>query len=93
MVNKCANPDCHKALRYLRDGVVYLFSNFSGKESHSDEKSAQLMEHFWLCGRCSSKWILKLDSKNTIQMLEKSTRKKYLPATEANLSVPYARSR
>ena len=95
MVNKCANPDCRKALRYLRDGVVYLFSNSSRKDSNlnNDPGAPQFMEHFWLCGTCSSKWILKLDRKNSIQMIEKSSRKKYLPATEANLPLPYARSR
>ena len=89
MVNKCANPECRKVLRYLRDGIVYLFSS----SSRQDSSSTQSMEHFWLCGTCSSKWILKMDRNNTIQLTEKRSRKKYLPATEANAALPYARSR
>ena len=93
MVNKCANPECRKVLQYLRDGVVYLFSNSNRKGSDTDAGIAQRMEHFWLCGTCSSKWILKVDRRNNVQMIEKSNRKKYLPATETKLPLPYAQSR
>src|SRR5437870_13101426 len=46
MVSHCANPDCRRELRYLRDGRIYTFAISAGNGSKS-------LEHFWLCGECS----------------------------------------
>jgi hypothetical protein len=46
MVSQCANPDCRRELRYLRDGKIYAFAVSTGNGSES-------LEHFWLCGECS----------------------------------------
>jgi hypothetical protein len=89
MVNKCANPECRKTLRYLRDGIVYLFS--SRKDSEIGSNVPNSMEHFWLCGVCAQKWILKTDSKNGVQLIPKPRRKTHVPATEANAVFPYSR--
>src|SRR5712672_992897 len=50
MVSQCANPDCRRELRYLRDGRIYGFAMSAGNGSKS-------LEHFWLCGECSKKWV------------------------------------
>ena len=50
MVSQCANPDCARELRYLRDGRVYLFV--------LSTKTGKRLEYFWLCGECSRTMIL-----------------------------------
>lgn len=45
MVNCCANPDCGRELRYLREGKVYVFAL-------SRVTGSKRLEHFWLCGEC-----------------------------------------
>jgi len=51
MVSRCANPDCGRELRYLRDGRIYLFSLPA-------QTGGKRLEHFWLCGECSRNMIL-----------------------------------
>ena len=51
MVSQCANPDCQRELRYLRDGKIYAFAMSTGNGSKS-------LEHFWLCGECSKSMTL-----------------------------------
>src|ERR1700676_4777351 len=51
MVSQCANPDCRRELRYLRDGKIYIFAMSTGNGSKS-------LEHFWLCGECSKSMTL-----------------------------------
>jgi hypothetical protein len=54
MVSQCVNPKCGKSLHYLRDGKIFLLN------VRSDEGSnVSRMEHFWLCGECSVKYIVK----------------------------------
>jgi hypothetical protein len=51
MVSQCANPDCRRELRYVRDGKIYAFAVSTGNGSKS-------LEHFWPCGECSKKMTL-----------------------------------
>jgi hypothetical protein len=51
MVSYCANPDCRRELRYLRDGKIYQFVL-------SSKTGSKRLEHFWLCGECSKTMIL-----------------------------------
>lgn len=51
MIGQCANPNCKRELRYLREGKVYAF------ELSTETKNTRL-EHFWLCGECSKRMIL-----------------------------------
>jgi len=48
MINVCYNSECKKELRYLRDGRVVRIIHGNGDEAR--------LEHFWLCGPCSSKY-------------------------------------
>lgn len=49
MVKNCANPNCGKPLRYLREGRIFVFETKDGDTNGSVRR----MEHFWLCGACS----------------------------------------
>jgi hypothetical protein len=49
MVKQCANPNCGKPLRYLREGRIFVFET----QDNDGNASIRRMEHFWLCGTCS----------------------------------------
>jgi hypothetical protein len=51
VVSQCANPNCQRKFRYLRDGKVYLFAR-------SATTGRKRLEHFWLCGECSERMYL-----------------------------------
>jgi hypothetical protein len=53
MVSQCVNPQCGKPLHYLRDGKVFLL------EVQTDQRDTARMEHFWLCGECSAKFVVR----------------------------------
>jgi hypothetical protein len=44
MIDRCFNPACGIAMRYLRDGRVVRVTRDKGGESS--------IEHHWLCGLC-----------------------------------------
>jgi hypothetical protein len=61
MVSQCVNPQCGKPLHYLRDGKIFLLE-VPVDNAHDSTESAQLtakMEHFWLCGECSPKFVVR----------------------------------
>jgi hypothetical protein len=90
MVNTCANPECRKTLRYLRDGIVYLFSSKSTYSHPGAIADAALpKEHFWLCGACAETWALKTDRKGSVQMIPRAKRRKHLPDTDTGRALPY----
>jgi len=60
MVSQCANPDCRRELRYLRDGKVYRFVL-------STKTGSKRLEHFWLCGECSKSMILTCVNKSEVK--------------------------
>ncbi|HEV2961826.1 MAG TPA: hypothetical protein VG649_08395 [Candidatus Angelobacter sp.] len=51
MISQCANPECNRELRYLRDGKIYPFDL-------SAKAGGKRREHFWLCGECSKCMVL-----------------------------------
>ena len=51
MIGLCANPNCKRELRYLREGKVYAFQL-------STETNNTRLKHFWLCRECSKRMIL-----------------------------------
>ena len=65
MVSQCANPECGRKLRYLRDGKIYSFilSAMAG---------GKRQEFFWLCGECSSKMILTCVNGSTVKITARS---------------------
>jgi len=52
MLDQCANPQCAKPLRYLREGRIFVFDSLSSTPDGSP-KRAHRLEHYWLCGECS----------------------------------------
>lgn len=54
MVKHCANPNCGKPLRYLREGRIFVFET----KDNDNGGSVRHMEHFWLCGACSRTYRL-----------------------------------
>jgi hypothetical protein len=68
MLSKCANPDCTKTLRYLREGKVF-------KIDSAGKKTPRKVEHFWLCGDCSRTMTLIDDRGSGMQILKKVLRK------------------
>jgi hypothetical protein len=52
MLEKCSNPDCDLPFDY-REGRLIRFSP-------TDTKSPgqyRCVEHFWLCGKCSERYV------------------------------------
>jgi hypothetical protein len=68
MLSKCANPDCTKTLRYLREGKVF-------KIDSAGKKAPRKVEHFWLCGDCSRTMTLVPDRLNGMHISKKVLRK------------------
>ena len=57
MLDHCANPQCAKPLRYLRDGRIFVFQVVTPSLDGSG-KRAHRLEHYWLCGTCSRTLLL-----------------------------------
>jgi hypothetical protein len=72
MLSKCANPDCTSTLHYLREGKVFKVESEAGIFLLDGTKPARKVEHFWLCGNCSSTMTLTYDKVRGVQMTKKS---------------------
>ena len=44
MIDRCFNPSCRRALKYLRDGRIVRVLREKGDHTS--------VEHYWLCGPC-----------------------------------------
>lgn len=77
MLAKCANPSCSTPLLYLREGKIFMIEGPrqpSVMNSPSTPKSANRVEHFWLCGPCSSQMTVTSDRRHGVQVVPKSVR-------------------
>jgi hypothetical protein len=58
MIAKCANPVCSTAFHYLREGKIFRMefdpSGSPLKPKLAGSKPVRKIEHFWLCGACST---------------------------------------
>ncbi|MFZ0631278.1 MAG: hypothetical protein WA399_18260 [Acidobacteriaceae bacterium] len=72
MVDTCANPRCARPLKYLRDGRIYIFDVGSLQGGPSGKRIRHL-EHYWLCGTCSTSLVLVQDG-NGIRVAPKPVR-------------------
>ena len=73
MVSQCANPNCKRELRYLREGKIYAFRLSTGTK-HTR------LEHFWLCGERSKRMILTCVNHSEVKtMMETSLHKTEIP--------------
>jgi hypothetical protein len=75
MIAKCANPSCSTALVYLREGKIFMVESPSQLrvvgQGPVGLKAQTRVEHFWLCGPCSSKMTLTYDSRQGVQVVSK----------------------
>lgn len=60
MIAKCANPACSVPFHYLRDGKIFRIEfvpdrSSSGPALAGSAKPVRKVEHFWLCGACSTR--------------------------------------
>jgi hypothetical protein len=61
---QCANPQCAKELRYLRDGRVELLelepTSHNPEQTDGDEFPVKSLpsKFFWLCGDCAKTHII-----------------------------------
>ena len=56
MTAHCANSACGANFRYFRSGKIYLI------DFKLNGNTAREMEYFWLCGDCSPRMRVTLDS-------------------------------
>ena len=77
MLSKCANPACSTQLIYLRQGKIFVMEHApetaarSERSSQAKPKPAQRVEHFWLCGPCSSEMTLTYDRQSGVRIIPK----------------------
>jgi len=76
MVSQCANPECGRKLRYLRDGKIYSFAL-------SVMAGGKRQQFFWLCGQCSSNMILTCVNGSTVKIRARSVPLPTLERTDA----------
>jgi hypothetical protein len=80
MLAKCANPSCSTPLVYLREGKIFMIEaplqsplTLMGPEP-ARLKTQNRVEHFWLCGPCSSRMTLTFDQQQGVQVVQKPLR-------------------
>ena len=67
MLSKCANPSCSTALVYLREGKIFMMEHSQQPQVRPEgpvlvkPQSLHHVEHFWLCGPCSTEMTLICD--------------------------------
>jgi hypothetical protein len=88
MLSKCANPSCSTPLVYLREGKIFMIesglqssgSQLPGLQTKTTvaaplqlaSKAQNRVEHFWLCGPCSSEMTLTFDRQQGVQVVPKT---------------------
>jgi hypothetical protein len=78
MVSNCANPQCAKPLLYLREGRVFVFDLPDRSVKSTGEKPGHRLEHYWLCGDCSQRFIVQRDSDKGIRLVPRLSVRKYV---------------
>jgi hypothetical protein len=74
MLSKCANPACSTPLIYLREGKIFMIESSRPNVEETDPvgpKAQSRVEHFWLCGPCSSVLTLAFDREHGVQVVRK----------------------
>jgi hypothetical protein len=68
MVSKCANPKCSAPFQYFREGKIFQVEvdgsggiRPTGPQLVSSSRKTPRLEHFWLCGKCSTTMTLMLE--------------------------------
>lgn len=74
MLSKCANPNCSAPFHYFREGRIFILDErtWPGLFQKAKEKYGQQshnVEHFWLCGQCSSQYGIALSREGAISVV------------------------
>ena len=75
MLAKCANPSCSTQLVYLREGKIFMVESPQPRPAlvgPVGPKPQNRVEHFWLCGPCSSSMTLICDSHGSVKVVGKN---------------------
>ena len=81
MLAKCANPSCSTPLVYLREGKIFMIESQQEPQVESlptaptKRKASNRVEHFWLCGPCSSAMTLTYDRQRGLEIVRKTVGK------------------
>ena len=77
MLAKCANPSCSTPLVYLREGKIFMIESPQQARpalvGPPGPKPQSRVEHFWLCGPCSSSLTLTCDRHGAVQVVLKAS--------------------
>ena len=72
MLSKCANPDCHTTLHYLREGRIFKIESDTELYVVAGQKRpVRKVEHFWLCGPCSEANTLVKNKAGAVKVMAK----------------------
>ena len=75
MLSKCANPSCSTPLIYLREGKIFAVTSDGDAQRKPERpflaKPAAQVEHFWLCGPCSSRLTLIYNTSRGVSVVPK----------------------
>jgi hypothetical protein len=75
MLSKCANPSCSTPLVYLREGKIFMVESPQQARpalvGPPSPKPQNRVEHFWLCGPCSSNLTLTCDRHGAVKVVLK----------------------
>lgn len=63
MLDKCSNPSCPAAFRYLQEGSLFRVECDPAFGFTVRTKP----QYFWLCPRCSARMTLRLDCETTVR--------------------------
>jgi len=80
MLAKCANPSCSTPFVYLREGKVFMMEHVPAQSQPgpgsggATRKPVARVEHFWLCGDCSSHMTLVYDRQQGVRVVSKPMR-------------------
>jgi hypothetical protein len=76
MLSQCANAKCGKPFLRLREGRLFLVETERlAKPGQSAvppfvraRQAPRLVEHYWLCDECATKWTLVYDHERGIEL-------------------------
>jgi hypothetical protein len=85
MLSKCANPVCSTEFIYLREGKLFVMEQpikpALRQQGPVESKTANRLEHFWLCGPCSEDLTLEYSNDHGVQVVAKKTTRMHAVAS------------
>jgi hypothetical protein len=82
MLDRCANPQCAKPLRYLREGRIFVFDSLP---PDAGSGPGHRLKHFWLCGECSQTMVLE-KTRNGVRVGTRAVQTSFVHIDQARAS-------